>query len=282
MSLRVARQENQLGATEAIFCVPDPRLQRYIEGNYLGWCENVLRPVTMRETPRTIIPMIFNLGPEWRLSEAGQRPFYADSFLSGLSEHYTLVESTGQSSCMQVNFTPMGAVRLLGLPLLEIADRVIAIDDVLGAAGRDLIARLHDASHWPKRFVFLEHFFLARFVEDHATSREAIWAWENLRQYDGQVPIATLADELGWSHRRLIAVFRHEFGLTPKRAARVMRFARAVRCLESVPRPRWAEIAADCGYYDQAHLHRDFRQFAGVTPADYFAGRPPYYSIPGY
>jgi AraC-like DNA-binding protein len=62
----------------------------------------------------------------------------------------------------------------------------------------------------------------------------------------------------------------------------VMRFARAVRGLERVPRPRWAEIAADCGYYDQAHLHRDFRQFAGVTPAAYFAGRPPNYGVPGY
>jgi AraC-like DNA-binding protein len=282
MSVRLTRQENQFGVTEAIFCAPDPRLQRYIEGNYLGWTENVSRPVTMRETPRPIIPMIFNLGPKWRLSEAGQDPYDADSFLSGLSEHYTLVESSGRSSCIQVNFTPMGALSLLGLPLLEIADRVIAIDEVLGAAGRDLIARLHDASHWSERFVLLERFFVARFAEDRATSREAVSVWQNLRRFDGLMPIAALAAELGWSHKRLIAVFHHQFGLTPKRAARVMRFARVVRCLESVPEPRWAEIAADCGYYDQAHLYRDFRQFAGVTPADYFAGRPPNYGVPGY
>jgi AraC-like DNA-binding protein len=282
MNLRVMRQENEFGATEAILCVPDLRLRRYIEGNYLGWTESVLRPVTMRETPRPVIPMVFNLGPAWRLSEGGQHPFHADSFVSGLSEHYTLVESTGRSSCMQVNFTPMGARRLLGLPLLEIADRVITMDDVLGAPGRDLIARLHDASHWSERFLLLEGFFLARFAEDCATSPEAVWAWENMRQNDGLVAIAAVAAELGWSHRRLIAVFHHEFGLTPKRAARVMRFARAVRCLERVSKPRWAEIAADCGYYDQAHLHRDFRQFAGVTPADYFAGRPPNYGVPGY
>jgi AraC-like DNA-binding protein len=282
MNLRLTRQENQFGTTQAIFCVPDPRLHHYIEGNYLGWTENVLRPVTMRETPRPIIPMIFNLGPAWRLSEAGRDPYHADSFLSGLSEHYTLVESTGRSSCMQVNFTPLGALRLLGVPLLEIADRVIAIDELLGVAGRDLIARLHNASHWPQRFLELERFFLARFAEDRATSREAVWVWDNLRRYDGLMPIAALSADLGWSHKRLIAVFHHEFGLTPKRAARVMRFARVVRSLDGVPTPRWAEIAADCGYYDQAHLHRDFRQFAGVTPAGYFAGRPPNYGVPGY
>jgi len=282
MSLRTLRQESESGATEAIFCVPDPRLQPYIEGHYLGWTENVLRPVTMRETPRPGIPMIFNLGPEWRLREAGRQPRRADSFLSGLSEHYTLVESTGRSSCMQVNFTPLGALRLLGLPLREIADRVVAFDDVSGAAGRDVVVRLGEASGWPQRFVLLERYFLARFAEDRAISREAVWAWENLRRCDGLLPIATLAADLGWSHKRLIAVFRHEFGLPPKRAARVMRFARVVRCLGSARAPRWADIAADCGYYDQAHLYRDFRRFAGVTPADYFSGRPPDYGVPGY
>lgn len=282
MSLRLTRQENEFGTTQAIFCVPDPRLHRYIEGDYLGWTENVMRPVTMRETPRPIIPMIFNLGPEWRLSEAGRDPYQADSFLSGLCEHYTLVESTGRSSCMQVNLTPMGALRLLGVPLLEIADRVLAIDEVLGAAGRDLSARLHDAADWPQRFAELERFFLARFAAERATSREAVWVWDNLRRHDGLIPIAALAADLGWSHKRLIAVFHHEFGLTPKRAARVMRFARVVRCLDGVPAPRWAAIAADCGYYDQAHLHRDFRQFAGATPAGYLAGRAPNYGVPGY
>lgn len=280
--LTLFRQENALGWTEAAFYAPDPRLRPFVERAYLGWTEHVARPAIMRETPVPMIPMIFNLGPAWRLAAPGRPAFRADSFLSGLDEHYTLVESTGRCCCMQVNFTPIGAARLLGQPLHAIAQRVVAIDDVLAAAGRDLIVRLRDAPDWRTRFVMLEQFFLARFADNDATSREAAWAWDRLRAHDGLLPIADLVTELGWSHKRLIAVFHEQFGLTPKRAARVMRFGRAVRSLDGAPTPRWAEIAADCGYYDQAHLNRDFREFAGVTPGEFFAGRLPNYSVPGY
>ncbi|HEY5210495.1 MAG TPA: helix-turn-helix domain-containing protein [Stellaceae bacterium] len=280
--MRVLRQDGEFGWTEATFRVPDPRLQPYIEGDYLGWAEDISRPVMLRETPNGFIPMIFNLGPAWRVVGADGASGFQDSFLAGLHERYTLVESSGRSCCIQVNFTPGGALKLLGLPLSEIAHRVIPIEEIVGRAGRDLIARLREARDWRRRFALLEDFFLTRFAGPHMLSRESAWAWRMLRERNGMLLIGDLATELGWSRKRLIADFHREFGLTPKRAARVMRFERAIRGIDGVPAPRWAEIAADCGYYDQAHLNRDFRAFAGVTPAEYVAGLLPNYGVPGY
>jgi len=87
----------------------------------------------------------------------------------------------------------------------------------------------------------------------------------DVRRTGGRASINALATEPGWSHRRLIARFREQIGLAPKAAARVLRFDRAVTALRSSS-GGLAEIALDCGYFDQAHFNRDFRELAGTTP----------------
>ena len=79
--------------------------------------------------------------------------------------------------------------------------------------------------------------------------------------------------ELGISHRRFIEVFHRAVGLTPKRFCRIRRFPRVLREAHQAPVIRWTDVAAMCGYTDQAHLIHDFRAFSGLTPAEYTARR---------
>ena len=83
--------------------------------------------------------------------------------------------------------------------------------------------------------------------------------------------IAALAQELGWSRRRFGERFREHVGLAPKPAARVLRFRRVLELLRRGDELRLAAIAQDCGYYDQAHLNRDFRAYTGGPPRAYLA-----------
>ncbi len=100
-------------------------------------------------------------------------------------------------------------------------------------------------------------------------------AWRRLRQTHGAVTVAELATETGWSARHLSARFLAELGLSPKAAARVIRFDRARRALlrrcASGQRARLADFAAEAGYYDQAHLAREFRDLAGCPPSQFLA-----------
>jgi AraC-like DNA-binding protein len=96
-----------------------------------------------------------------------------------------------------------------------------------------------------------------------------LWAYATLRRTSGGASMASLAEALGYSQKYLIAQFREHLGLPPKTLARVMRFESAVRTIRSEHRPDWAQIVVDCGYYDQAHLIREFKQFAGMTPGEY-------------
>jgi transcriptional regulator GlxA family with amidase domain len=95
---------------------------------------------------------------------------------------------------------------------------------------------------------------------------EVSWAWRRLAESGGLLPVTELAAEVGWSRRHLGERFRDELGLSPKVAGRVIRFGRARRLLGRPRRPGLAEVAVACGYYDQAHLTRDFHEFAGCTP----------------
>jgi transcriptional regulator GlxA family with amidase domain len=97
------------------------------------------------------------------------------------------------------------------------------------------------------------------------------WAWRRLVRSAGAVPIGSLARDVGWSHKHLIRRFMQQVGLTPKTAARLLRFEHVWRGLSDATPAHWDRIAADGGYADQSHLIRDFREFTGATPADFFA-----------
>jgi transcriptional regulator GlxA family with amidase domain len=85
------------------------------------------------------------------------------------------------------------------------------------------------------------------------------------------VPIGTLADAVGYSDRRLSTLFDAEIGLTPKTAARVIRFDRARRAIQAAAPGTMGRIAAEHGYADQSHLVRDFVAFSGRSPTKWLA-----------
>jgi AraC-like DNA-binding protein len=95
--------------------------------------------------------------------------------------------------------------------------------------------------------------------------------WHRVVSSGGALPVGDVAAEVGWSRRHLGASFAAEFGLSPKAAVRIVRFDRTKRLLRTYDRPTLAEVATVCGYYDQPHLAREWRQLAGVAPSVWLA-----------
>ena len=197
------------------------------------------------------------------------------SFVAGLSDTFALVGSRGPMAGVQVDLTPIGARRLLGFPLEHITGRMIEIEDIWGADARRLIASLADAPDWQARFTLLDRELAARMARQPEADPVAAMALTRLTESGGSIPIRQLVEASGWSSRHFIARVRHEFGLSPKTLARVLRFDRAIEALRSPGQVRLADVAAACGYADQSHFTRDFREFAGCTPTDLLAARLP-------
>jgi len=274
--VEVVRHSSDLGRWESAVAAPHPALAEYVR-EYVGGTEETVTALCRRELPTEIAPVIFNFGAPFRFYDTSDVTRFTEhrSFATGAFDRYVLVGSTGSYACLQINFTILGARLFLGRPLRELGNRVVALDDVLGADAARLTMRLDEASSWAARFELLDCEILRRITSRRAPAAAVIHAWQQLVRHAGQRRIGELAKDVGWSHKHLVSQFSEEIGLAPKALARVLRFGRAAELLQVTERGRFADVAYACGYYDQAHFTRDFHAFAGVTPSELLASRLP-------
>jgi AraC-like DNA-binding protein len=197
--------------------------------------------------------------------------------VGGLHDTAVDIGQSANRSGVQLSLTPEGSRVLFGVPPGELSRVTVDLGDLLGAEAHRLPDRMAAAATWSERFDLVEA-FLARATRTRARGPrpEVDWAWRRLRDTAGGVGVQDLAAEVGWSRRHLTDRFQREYGLAPKVAARVLRFERAVGQVRSSPRPRLAEVAARCGYADQAHLTREWQSIAGCSPGTWIAEELPY------
>ena len=164
--------------------------------------------------------------------------------------------------CLQIRLSPVLARAVFGA---GDPTGVLSLDTVWGRDAERLCARLHTAASWDERFAIATTELARRREAGPAVDPEVAAAWHWMAHSHGQVRIERIADELGWSRKRLWSRFATQIGLPPKRAAQLIRFDDAAHRLATGAAP--VEVADACGYADQSHLHRDARLFAGMTPA---------------
>ncbi|MFA1550394.1 helix-turn-helix domain-containing protein [Actinomadura chokoriensis] len=251
---------------------PHPALRPFLR-SYDGYLETAAVPARTRTLPARTTVMIINLGPPLHLAvpDPGVRDREYASFAAGMHDGHGMYVSPGGQRGIQLDVTPLGAYTLLGVPMARLTNAAADLPDLLGREARTLVERLADAPSWSARFDILDGFLLRRLAAGPVPDREVARAWR-LLEGDHGVTVAALAADVGWSRKHLNHRFREQVGLPPKVTARVLRFRRAVELLAGGA--GFAEAALACGYYDQAHLNREFRALSGCTPTELAGGRP--------
>ena len=273
--VRVFRHESAHMRFELAFAAPDAPLRAYVR-EYVGWFDRSSVRVRRREVPSGGVPLIINFDSIVQERKADSDEWHAyGTFTAGLHDAFTLVESSGPGHGIQVNFTPIGARLFYDRPLVDLTNRTVELDEVLGSAASLLVARLRDAGSWEARFDILDAEIRSRIGHARQPPAAVGWAWQHLIKTGGGARIADLVRATGWSERHFVTQFRENVGLTPKAFARVLRFSRAVRLMTNGRAGNLADVAQLCGYYDQAHFTRDFRAFAGVAPSALLESRLP-------
>ncbi len=247
---------------------PAPALRGTV-ARYSGYRQRGIAPALHRGLPSPYLTLIFTIDEPLTIHRHvdGQgAPADYNALLGGLHSSPAYVWHDGAQSGVQVHLSPLGARRLLKTPSGELADLDLAAETVLGGVVDEVRSRLIDAADWPSRFAAVDHVLQLHLRDVPPAADEVRFAWSRLLATGGTIAVRELADQTGWSDRHLANRMRQETGLTPKRAARVIRFHRAQRTLRHLGGMDLARLAVDCGYADQSHMSRDFVEMAGCPP----------------
>ena len=259
---------------------------------YTGYRQRGVPPARHRGLPSPYLTLIFTLDEPLTIAahpDPGQPPGEFGTLLGGLHSVPALITHAGAQSGIQVALRPLGARALLGLPAGELAGLDVPAEAVLGGVCAELRDRVRAAAGWPERFAVLDEILLRRAAAAPAAAAQAGRAGPGRRQPRGQLGLAAAAPR-GRRAARVGAGGRDRLERAPpdqpvprrdRADAEGRRPGHQVRPGQEAAgaQPdrtaqagyRLADLAADCGYFDQAHLAREFRALAGCPPSQWLA-----------
>jgi AraC-like DNA-binding protein len=225
-----------------------------------------------RVTPDGAVEIVLGFADPMRLSFNGEPPQTRPRrIVIGQLERSAENENIGRTDYLGIRFRPTGIRAFLPLPQHELTGRIVSLDDLAPALDREMEARLGDIKSSARRIQVIQEILLrhCRGDRDHSPVVEA--AVRALQRANGALSISSLMAQFDLSGRQIERLFNRYIGLSPKSYSRILRFKHVMRAAEKGRIRNWAELALIAGYYDQAHLIQDFRQFAGESPTHLFS-----------
>jgi AraC-like DNA-binding protein len=254
---------------------PPPALQPFVRQLWIS--DTTARPAIAREhvLPTGQMHLVFRLaGPPLRLFDGAQDlsgSVIGEPVVGGARAAYYVKESGAAVTSLGVQLLPGAALSLFGASAAELAERHTPLSELWGAQGRSALDQIAEATGPQARLDVLAAMLRLRLPRIQAM-HPAVAA---LLSGPGQLArIDALVRDSSYSHRRFIALFREATGMSPKRYARLMRFRALLAALRAAPASPLGMLALEAGYSDQAHMNREFRAFAGLTPVQYLRLAP--------
>ncbi|MFF3920222.1 helix-turn-helix domain-containing protein [Streptomyces sp. NPDC001852] len=223
--------------------------------------------------PDGIVKIMFGFGEPVSMVDAvdPRRRCDAASLVNALRTTAVIGQHSGLLHGVTALLTPLAAYRVFSVPAPQWTDEPVDPVAFLGREGRFLTERLAECSGWDQRFALLDAVFVARFSKGRTCGPDLVHAWRKLHRTAGRARVEELAADCCCSRRHLERRFRECVGLSPKAMAQILRLQSALQLRQGGL--RWAQVAAETGYYDQAHFDHVFRSMIGCTPSRFHAHR---------
>lgn len=194
------------------------------------------------------------------------------AWVSGVRTRPITIPSGKDSRMLVVAFKKGAAHPFYPFPMSELTDSVVMADLVFGSSILDLREKLLFAKSTSEMFYLVELFLLGRAgdkLHESTTSNCIKYAISNIISQPTLSSFHNLSDQIGYSQKHFIELFKGQVGLSPKQYLKIIRFQKAIYEIEANRSIHWSGIAAESGFYDQAHFIHDFKDFSGFTPNDY-------------
>ncbi len=228
-----------------------------------------------RILPTGRVQIILNLARDFLLDCHDSLPAQpsSSSLIVGARSTYEIIDTSDMANLIGIVFHPGGFAPFVSDSVHLFSNRSIGLEDVWGGRAHSLRERLREVSTPAARLHCLEEFLREKFAGHLPRHPIVDFALNRFERSPGLATVREVARSTGWSERRFSQVFREQVGFSPKAWTRILRFQRVVQQLHNGRDVPWAEMALDCGYYDQSHFANEFRAFSGIDATTYSARR---------
>jgi len=264
--------------------VPAPPLDRFIDDIYC--LTGVPSHRRMNVPPMPSAHLFVNLGGSVRLWDSDPSVPSAvctDGWFMGVWTRRFLYEDPARVRLVGVHFKPWGISPFTDMPATELRDRWVPVDAVWQRSLDRIRNQVGDLASPTETLRVLEEELRSRLAEAQSRGLDLVrYTAGRLETSRGAVPIGALTDDAGVSVNHLATQFKSHVGVTPKRVARIYRFAGLILSVDARRPVDWSELAHSAGYFDQAHFIKEFKDFTGHTPSGYLALRRRFPAVPGF
>jgi AraC-like DNA-binding protein len=260
-------------------CTPPPPLAAFVD---CLWYSEGLQGTHARERllPNGESGIVFDLRERpsriFNPDDPCEWETYSPAVFCGARTDYFLLDTSQQERVIGIQFRPGGAFPFLGMPASEVAHRTYSLDDIWSTHAALIREELLNSQSVPAMFSVLERALLSRLKRAPFLHPAVAFAAAKLSKPAGNTRVQDVVDRIGMSSRHLKELFRAQTGLAPKAFQRVRRFQHVLQALRRDFEEPGATLAAECGYYDQAHFIHDFKHFSGTTPSEYVTVATPH------
>lgn len=198
---------------------------------------------------------------------------FNEALLAGVRTGHVEIDAGGEPrSMMAIHFKPGAGHAFVDVPLEELTDQTVSLDNLWGAATATFHEQLVEAGT-PEEKLQLVTTHLRRKLNPRTEHPAVAYALREFMRPENPPSVAEIREATGLSHKRFIKLFRNQTGASPKFFQRICRFKLLIDALTRCREPDWADMAVACGYYDQAHFNHDFHHFSGINPRTYLRDR---------
>jgi AraC-like DNA-binding protein len=260
---------------EYVGLVPAPPLDRFIDDIYC--VTGVPRHRRMNVPLMPSAHLFVNLdGPVrlWDSDPSVPPAVLNDGWFMGVWTRRSLLEYPTRVRLVGVHFKPWGISPFVDMPATVLRDRWLPVDAVWQRSLDRIRNQVGDVASATETLRVLEQELRSRLAEAPSRGLDLVQhTGGRLETSHGAVPVGALTDAAGVSGNHLATQFKSHVGVTPKRVARIYRFARLILSVDALRPVDWSELAQTAGYFDQADFSREFKDFTGHTPTEYLALR---------
>ncbi|MFT3794119.1 DUF6597 domain-containing transcriptional factor [Flavobacterium sp.] len=251
---------------------PQQKLERYVKYYWTLHNDDDLVPHSReRVFPDGCIELIFNYADPMRIFENDQAVIQPRNIVHGQLKRFIELESTGRIGLFCARFQAAGFQPFIDFDVSDLTDRSMTIAEIWGKEGTTLESEMQSASNTDQRMVLVEAFLINRLAKSKKINTEISLCVDDIIASDGLMTIDELSQKYHIGKRHLERKFLSSVGLSQKLFARIVRFNHALQMIANKDFSTFTHVAHEGGFYDQAHFIRDFKDFTGLNPKQYFS-----------